>query len=172
MCSISPSVEAVIASSLHHAAEHTLPPHACFPLFIFMDKFIAFSISLALFLVTFNSSSTTLEEVTQQIPLLSFLIYSCLVVPWMNSLWLALREISVFSLSSRKRMGTEWHGRKEKGGDVPFCRQGGCCDTMRFVCCFTPSLDRHFLQIHKSSPADVSSCTLLGFFQGATTVSS
>lgn len=96
---------------------------ACFLLFIFMDKFIAFSIPQALFLATFNFSSTTFP-VTQQIPLLSFLIYSCLVVPWMNALWLALRGISVFSLSSRKGMGTEQHGRKKKGRDVPFLQAG------------------------------------------------
>ena len=115
--------------------------------------------------------STTLA-VTQQIPLLSLLIYSCLAVPWKNSLWLALRWIAVFSLSSRKGTGTEWCGRKEKGGDVPFCRQGGHCDIMRFAHCFTPSLDRYFLKIHKSSPAGFSSCTLLGLFQAATTASS
>lgn len=167
VCSISPSVEAVIASSLHHAAEHTLPPHACFPLFIFTDKFIAFFLSLALFLVSFNYFSTTFP-----VPLLSFLIYSCFVVPWINSLLLALKGISVFSLSSRKGTGTGWHGRKEKGRDVPLCRHGGRCDIMRFACCFIPSLDRCFLQIHKSSPVDVSSCTLLQLFQAATTASS
>lgn len=55
----------------------------------------------------------------------------------MNALWLALRGISVFSLSSRKGMGTEQHGRKEKGRDVPFCRQEGHYDIMICLLLYT-----------------------------------
>lgn len=96
-----------MASLVHCRRTHV----AFLLLFIFTDKLLDLFISQAL--LNFNSSFTF--PVTLQIPLLSFLLSLYLLLPWMSVLQLALRRIPFFSLSSRKGMGTEQHGEKEKG---------------------------------------------------------